>query len=157
MARLSPSAGSVAGVKDVQSLGRRVVEAVIISLACAGALWLVQNPIGAGEVVARTVSLFAQVDPIWATVAGWAAGILMTIAIGIALLRPSGWGGPWLFVAGPVAGASFVFALIATSLWMCAGGNDWGLVPAALAIWFTARLGLRVRRAWARFWYPAII
>jgi hypothetical protein len=144
-------------VKDVQTLGRRVVEAVIISLACAGALWLVQNPVGAGELVARIVSLFAQVDPVWATVAAWAAAVLMALTIGIALLRRTEWGGSWLFGAGPIAGASFVFGLIATSLRMCAGGNVWGLVPAALAVWFTARLGLRVRRAWTRFWYPAII
>lgn len=144
-------------MKDVQTLGRRLVEAVVISLACAGALWLFQNPIGAGVLVERTAGRFAQVDPVWALVAAWVAGILLALAIGITMLRRTDWGSSWLFGAGPIAGAAFVFALIATSLWMCAGGNAWGLVPAALAVWFAARIGLRVRRAWTRFWSPAII
>lgn len=135
-----------------------MVDAVIISLACAGALWLVQNPIGAGELVALTVSLLAQVDPVWAWIAAWVAGILLALAIGITLLRRTDWGSSWLLGgAEPIAVASFVFALIATSLWMCASGNVWGLVPAALALWFATRVGLRVRRAWTRFWYPAVI
>lgn len=144
-------------MNDAQTLGGRVLEAVIVSVATTGAVWLFQNPIGAGELVERAVGFLGQVDPVWASVAAWVAGILLAPAIAITVLRRTVWGSSWLFGTWPITGASFVFALIATSLWMCAGGNVWGLVPAALAVWFAARVGLRVRRAWTRFWSPAII
>lgn len=144
-------------MKEAQTLGRRVAEAVVISLACAGALWLFQNPVGAGELVERIVSFVGQVEPAWFTPVVWVAGILLALALGITLLRLTDWGGAWLFGAGPIAATSVVFGLAATSLRMCASANALGLVPAALAVWVAVRIVLRLRRAWMRFSSPAFI
>lgn len=154
---LSPLAATVTDVKDVQTFGRRAVEAVIISLLCAGALWLFENPVGAGEVVDRAVVFVGQIDPIWATIAAWIAGILFALVVGIVLLQMTAWGFGWSSSLMPIAGLSMVFALVATSLWMCAAENSWGLVPAALAVWLAARIVVRLGQAWNRFWNPAIV
>jgi hypothetical protein len=138
-------------------LGRRTLEAVIISLACAGALWLFQNPVGAGELIDQIVALIGQVGRGWVTAIVWVAGILLALAVGIALLGLTEPGSAWSVSAGPIAGVALVFGLTAISLSMCAGGNAWGLVPAGLAVWTLARLAQRLRRAWVRFWRPGFI
>lgn len=154
---MSPLAATVTHVKDVQTFGRRAVEAVVISLLCAGALWLFENPVGAGEVVDRAVGLLGQIDPLWATIAAWIAGILLVLVVGLALLQMTKWTVGWSSSLTPIVGLSVVSALVATSLWMCAAGNTWGLVPAALAVWFAVRIVLRLWQAWNRFWNPAVV
>lgn len=154
---LSPLAATVTHVKDVQTFGRRAVETVVISLLCAGALWLFENPVGAGDVVDRTVGFLGQAAPIWAPIVAWTAGILMVLAAGLMALQMTEWGAGWTFSPTPIAGLSVVSALVATSLWMCAAGNTWGLVPAALAVWFAVRIVLRLWQAWNRFWNPAVV
>lgn len=137
-----------------QSLGRRVVDAVVISLACAGALWVAKDPNGAGDVVDRFVDLIGGLDPVWFAVAVWTAGILLALASSVVLLRLTDWGSPFSFSVRPIVGASAVSALVAASLWLCAGGSFWGAMAAALAIWLAVRIGLSLRRAWARLWNP---
>lgn len=150
-------AATVTLVKDVQTFGRRAVEAVIIFLLSAGALWLFENPVGAGELVHRVTGFVGQIDPIWATIAAWIAGILLALVVGVLLLQMTESGVGWTFSLMPIAGLSMVFGLVATALRMCAEGNTWGLVPAALAAWLTVRLCLRLREACLRFWNPPII
>ena len=148
---------SVASVNDVRGFGRRTLEAVIISLVCAGALWLFQNPFGTRDLIDQLVGFISQVDRGWVTAIGWFAGILLALAAGVALLGLTERGSAWSVLAGPIAGVAFVFGLTAISLSMCADGNAWGLVPAGLAVWTVARLGQRLRRAWVRFWRPSFI
>ena len=98
----------------------------------------------------------ARIDPIWATIAAWIAGVLLALTIGVGLLQRTEWGVGWTFGITLIGGLSAVFALVATSLWMCAAGKTWGLVPAVLAVWLAARIVVRLGRAWNRFWNPAI-
>lgn len=144
-------------MREGLSFGYRLVEAVIISLACAGALWLFQNPVGAGELINQIVGFLGQVDRSWVITIGWVAGISLVLAVGIALLGMTERGIAWPVSAGPIAGVAFAFGLAAISLSMCTDGNVWGLVPAGLAVWAVARLDQRLRRAWVRFWGPGFI
>jgi hypothetical protein len=139
----------------------RLTEQALAAIVCAAALWLVRNPLGAGDYVRRIASWFGAVDRAWSVGTVGAGIVLAAIGVTVGLFRASSDepGSYWEYDFGLpsivtiLIGAAAVCWLVASALTMCSAGNTWGLLPLLLSGWISVRFAHRIRAAWARFAY----